>query len=119
MEVREVETRDRLRCRRREGRDGGLVRVLDVEQDVRLYELATVCDRRVEARHLERGHGEVSLPDRELDRVARLPQTVDLPVRVPLRRVVRALPVDRRQKATRLRADLDRRLLAEPEGARP
>ena len=41
---------------------------LDLRDDVRRHELAAVRDHRVEARHLERRHRDVLLPDRELDR---------------------------------------------------
>src|SRR5579871_628681 len=120
MEVRLVESRDRARRGGGRGRDERLVRVLDVEEDVRLHELAAVRDRRVEARHLQRRHREVSLADRELDRVARLPEAVDLPAaRIRLARVAVVLPPDRRQKAACLRPDLDRRLPPEAELARP
>ena len=47
---------------------------LDVRDDVRRDELAAVRDHRVEARHLQRRHLQVLLADRELDRVARLPE---------------------------------------------
>mgnify|MGYP003300395571 CR=1 FL=1 len=51
---------------------------IDVEQQVWGDELAAVRDHRVEARHLQRRHEQVLLADRELDRVARLPEPVDL-----------------------------------------
>ena len=68
--------------------------------DVRRDEPAAVRDQRVEARHLERRDGDVLLADRELDRVARLPEPVDPPAaRVGLLRVRRLAPLGRRQRA--------------------
>ena len=66
--------------------------LLDVEEQVRRHELAAVRDQRVEARHLQRRDEQVLLSDRELDRVARLPELVDL-------RLERLLPpLGRRQQ---------------------
>ena len=76
------------------------VRALDVHQHVRRHELAAVREQRVEARHLHRRHGEVALADRELDRVARLPELVDR------RLEVLHAPADRRHEAGRLRAEV-------------
>ena len=66
--------------RRTCGAFGSLVGCSTSCGDVRRHELAAVRDHRVEARHLQRRHLEVALADRELDRVARLPDPVDLAV---------------------------------------
>ena len=80
---------------------------------MRRDQLAAVCDQRVEARHLQRRHEQVLLADRELDRVARLPQLVDR------RREVRLPPFGSRQETLGFGADVDAGVLPEAESARP
>ena len=88
-------------------------RLLDVLDDMRIDKLAAVGDQRVEPRHLERGHCEVALPNRELDRVAGRPLLVPRTLEVPL------VPRRRRHEARAFRADVDPGLTAETHPARP
>src|SRR6478609_294913 len=80
---------------------------------MRRDELAAVREQGVEARHLERRHEQVSLADRELDRVSRLPELVDRGLEVMLP------PRDRRHEARRLTADVRARGRAEAEEVGP
>jgi hypothetical protein len=111
---------DLLRRRQRRCRDGGAVRVLDIHQQVGRHEPAAVREQRVEARHLQRRRQQVALADRELDRVARLPELVDPPA-ARVGRLGEALlaPLPGRDEARLLGADVELRLRAEAEQARP
>ena len=91
-------------------------RLLDAGDDVRRHELAAVRDHRVEAGHLQRRHRDVLLPDRELDRVTRVPGLVPVALErllAPGRRRHDRLP--RRS----LVADVEARRRAEAELAGP
>ena len=92
-------------------------RLLDVGGDVRRHELAAVREHRVEARHLERRHQQIALADRQLDRVAGLPDTVDRGVRRAGE--VLAPPLRRRHEAGHLTLDVDAGRRAEAEARSP
>ena len=86
--------------------------LLDRRDEMRRDELAAVREERVEARHLQRRGEHVLLADRELDRVTRLPEPVDLPVvGVGLLGERLPLPVDGRQETRGRGADVEPRLL--------
>ena len=109
--------REPLQHDRRPAGDPGL---LDARDEVRRHEPAPVLEQRIETRHLQRRHQQVLLADRELDRVARLPEPLDLPcLGVALLRVRLPLPADGRQQAGILAADVEAAGLAEAEVARP
>src|ERR671923_2526858 len=80
---------------------------------MRRDEPPAVGDERVEARHLQRRHQQVLLPDRELNRVARLPETINLAL------VGLPAPRRRRQQAGALGREVDTGRLSEAEAARP
>ena len=115
---------DRFRAPHREvPKHDGLVVVrllLDVDGHMRSDELAAVRDHRVDARELERCQLQVLLTDGKLNRVARLPQAVELPllrIRLPGERAL--APLRGRQQTTRLPGDVDPGRLADPEATRP
>ena len=118
LEVGRVEALHRSWCGRCSRRHDRAVRILDVHEHVGGHELAAVCDRRVEPCHLEGRHGQVALADGEVERVARLPDPIDPPVRVALREPV-LQPGDRRYETRRLRAEVAAALRPEAEAARP
>ena len=100
----------RLDDRRRRVLAAGL---LDGGHHVRSHELAAVRDEREETRHLQRRDGDVLLADRQLDRVTRLPELVDLV------RVRRLAPLGGRQDPLRLGPDVHARQRADAEAAGP
>ena len=83
------------------------------DDQMRRDDVAAVREHRVERRHLERGHEQVLLPDRELDRVARVPRAV------PVRLERLPAPVGRGQEPELLAADVEAGGRAEAERARP
>src|SRR6185437_11963511 len=118
----DLDNRRRRGCEAVQDTAGGLpvADLFDIGGDVRLHEPAAVCDQGVEARHLERRHEQVLLPDRELNRVARLPQPVDPPLlRVCLRRVGLLAPFRGRQQPRQLAWDVDPRRAAEAKARGP
>ena len=87
---------------------------------MRRDQLAAIREQCVETSHLERRDEQVLLADRELHRVAGLPQPVDLPgLRIPLLRVRLAPPLRCGQEAGRLTAHVQPCRLPETERRGP
>ena len=78
-------------------------------RDVRLHDRTAVRQRRVRDRELERRHREISLADREVDRLPLVPRLV----------VGRPQPARRRHDAARLAGQVDPRPVSQPEPVRP